>query len=252
LLSVEAVRQAYAGANGDRPTEALAGISFRVCEGEFICIVGPSGCGKTTLLRILGGLLAPSSGQVRLHGETLQGPRREIGYVFQHANLMPWRTILSNVALPLEIQRVPAPSAEARARQVLSLVGLEGFEQAYPRQLSGGMAQRAALARTLVYEPSLLLLDEPFGALDAITRERMTLELQRIRQALPYTAVMVTHSISEAVFLAGRVLVMSQRPGRIVAEVGIPFPYPRQLEIMGTPEFAALTQTVRRAIVTDP
>jgi NitT/TauT family transport system ATP-binding protein len=252
LLTVEAVRQSYAGANGDRPTEALAGISFQVCEGEFVCIVGPSGCGKTTLLRILGGLLTPSSGTVRLHGETLQGPRREIGYVFQHANLMPWRTILSNVALPLEIQRIPAAGAEARARQVLSLVGLEGFEQAYPRQLSGGMAQRAALARTLVHEPSLLLLDEPFGALDAITRERMTLELQRIRQVLPYTAVMVTHSISEAVFLADRVLVMSHRPGRVVAEVAIPFPYPRQLEIMGTPEFAGLTQAVRRAIVTDP
>lgn len=253
LLRVEAVRQSYAAAaNGERPTEALAGISFQVCEGEFVCIVGPSGCGKSTLLRILGGLLAPTGGRVSLHEEPLDGPRREIGYVFQHANLMPWRTILSNVTLPLEIQHVPAADAEERSRQVLSLVGLEGFEQAYPRQLSGGMAQRAALARTLVHEPTLLLLDEPFGALDAITRERMTLELQRIRQALPYTAVMVTHSISEAVFLAGRVLVMSQRPGRIVAEVAVPFPYPRPLEIFGTPEFAGLTQAVRRAIVTDP
>jgi NitT/TauT family transport system ATP-binding protein len=168
--------------------------------------------------------------------------------VFQHANLMPWRTILHNVALPLEVQQVLARDAEQRARQVLALVGLQGFEQAYPRQLSGGMAQRAALARTLVHKPALLLLDEPFGALDAITRERMNLELQHIRQALHYTAVMVTHSISEAVFLADRVLVMSQRPGRIVAEIPVDLPRPRSIDLLGTAQFAALAQAVRQEI----
>jgi NitT/TauT family transport system ATP-binding protein len=162
---------------------------------------------------------------------------------------MPWRTIMRNVTLPLEVQHVPAPEAEQRARRVLLLVGLEGFEQAYPRQLSGGMAQRAALARTLVHEPALLLLDEPFGALDAITRERMNLELLRIRKALRCTAVMVTHSISEAVFLADRVLVMSQRPGQIVAEVSITLPRPRSLDVLGTAHFAVLAQAVRKAIV---
>ena len=250
LLVAEQVERHYDTpiGNGAPPTRALASTSLQVGAGEFVCIVGPSGCGKTTLLRILGGLLQPSRGEVILKGETLAGPRSEIGYVFQHANLMPWRTVLRNVALPLELQRRPAAEVEERARAVLALVGLQGFEQSYPRQLSGGMAQRAALARTLVHEPELLLLDEPFGALDAITRERMNLELLGIRQAYDYTAIMVTHSIPEAVFLADRVLVMSQRPGRIVAQIPVPLPYPRTLELMGAPEFASLTREVRRAI----
>lgn len=226
----------------------MVGISLSVCEGEFVCIVGPSGCGKTTLLRILGGLLPPERGEVHLAGQPLTGPRREIGYVFQHANLMPWRTVLRNVALPLELQGTPKEETLRRARQALALVGLQGFEEAYPRQLSGGMAQRAALARTLVHQPTLLLLDEPFAALDAITRERMNLEMQRLREAVPYTAVMVTHSINEAVFLADRVLVLSPRPGRVVAEVTVPLPRPRTIEMMGTAQFAALAQAVRTAI----
>lgn len=248
LLAVERVSQAYAGRTGNVAVEALIDISFEVRHGEFVCIVGPSGGGKSTLLRILGGLLPPTDGQVCLNGQPLTGPRREIGYVFQHANLMPWRTVLRNVMLPLEVQQVPQAEAERRARSALALVGLQGFEQAYPRQLSGGMAQRAALARTLVHEPALLLLDEPFGALDAITRERMNLELHRIRQALHYTAVMVTHSISEAVFLADRVLVLSHRPGRIVAEIPITLAFPRRLGMLGTPQFAALAHAVRQAI----
>lgn len=248
LLEAAAVSKTYSGGRTSASTDALTDISFQVRKGEFICLVGPSGCGKTTLLRILGGLLAPTHGQVCLNGQPLDGPRREIGYVFQHANLMPWRTVMRNVTLPLEVQRVPAAEAEQRARRVLLLVGLEGFEQAYPRQLSGGMAQRAALARTLVYEPTLLLLDEPFGALDAITRERMNLELLRVRKALRCTAVMVTHSISEAVFLADRVLVMSQRPGQIVVEVPITLPRPRTLDLLGTAQFAALAQAVRKAL----
>lgn len=248
LVSVDQVERLYDASSGQAATRALASTTFRVYPGEFIAIVGPSGCGKTTLLRILGGLLPPTRGKVTLRGEPLTGPRSEIGYVFQHANLMPWRTVERNIALPLELQHLPKEEVERRARDVLALVGLQGFEQAYPRQLSGGMAQRAALARTLVHKPELLLLDEPFGALDAITRERMNLELLRIRAAYEYTAVMVTHNISEAVFLADRVLVMSHRPGRVVCEVVVSLPRPRPLENMGTPEFARLAQEVRAAI----
>lgn len=248
LLWARDVWRSFPGNNGGEPTQALAGITMEAWEGEFVCIVGPSGCGKTTLLRILGGLLLPERGEVCLGGQPLSGPRREIGYVFQHANLMPWRTVLRNVTLPLEIQGVPKAEALRRAQQAVALVGLQGFEEAYPRQLSGGMAQRAALARTLVHQPTLLLLDEPFAALDAITRERMNLEMQRLREAVPYTAVMVTHSINEAVFLADRVLVLSPRPGRIVAEIAVPLPRPRTIEMMGTAQFAALAQAVRTAI----
>lgn len=248
LLSAENIERVFSSQNGDAPTRALTGVSFCIREGEFVCIVGPSGCGKSTLLRILGGLLEPSSGQVLLHGEPLLGPRQDIGFLFQHANLMPWRTVLANVMLPLEIQQVEDSQAERRAQEVLSLVGLEGFVTAYPRQLSGGMAQRAALARTLVHAPQILLLDEPFGSLDAITRERMNVELLRIRQAFHYTAVMVTHSINEAVFLADRVLVMSQRPGRIVGEIPIPLSRPRTLDVLSSPRFTTAAQSVRQAI----
>ncbi len=248
LVAVDQVERLYDAGSGRAATRALTSTTFRVFPGEFVAIVGPSGCGKTTLLRILGGLLAPTRGRVTLRGEPLTGPRSEIGYVFQHANLMPWRTVERNVALPLELLRLDKAEIERRSREVLALVGLQGFEHAYPRQLSGGMAQRTALARTLVHQPELLLLDEPFGALDAITRERMNLELLRIRSAYQYTAVMVTHNISEAVFLADRVLVMSHRPGRIVSEVMVSLPRPRPLDLMGAPEFARLTQEVRAAI----
>lgn len=248
LVAVDQVERLYDTTQGLAATRALASTSFRVYPGEFVAIVGPSGCGKTTLLRIIGGLLAPTRGQVMLRGEPLVGPRSEIGYVFQHANLMPWRTVERNVALPLELQGVAREEIQRRARDVLTLVGLQGFEHAYPRQLSGGMAQRAALARTLVHKPELLLLDEPFGSLDAITRERMNQELLRIRTAYEYTAVMVTHNIPEAVYLADRVLVMSYRPGRIVCEVSVPLPRPRPLELMGTVEFGRIAQAVRAAI----
>lgn len=248
LLRAESIERVFSNQYGEAETKALTSVSFEVWEGEFACIVGPSGCGKSTLLRILGGLLRPNSGSVLLRGEPLLGPRQDIGFLFQHANLMPWRTVLANVMLPLEIQRVESSEAEWRARDVLSLVGLEGFETAYPRQLSGGMAQRAALARTLVHAPQILLLDEPFGSLDAITRERMNVELLRIRQAFHYTAVMVTHSINEAVFLADRVLVMSQRPGRIVSEVPIALSRPRNLDVLSSPQFTAAAQAVRDAI----
>ena len=227
---------------------ALGGVSFRVAPGEFLCIVGPSGCGKTTLLRILGGLAKPTGGSVYLEGEPLTAPRRRIGFVFQKAALLPWRTVLENVTLPLEIQGVEAAEARRRAEELLELVRLAGFEGAYPHELSGGMEQRVAIARALVHDPAILLLDEPFGALDALTRERMNLELLRIWRAKRKTVVMVTHSIQEAIFLADRVLVMSPRPGRIEASFPVPLPRPRRLEMLYDDEFGALSRQVRRAI----
>ncbi len=248
LLSVEGVSHYYRDAH---PVHALEAVTLQAWPGEFVTLVGPSGCGKSTLLRILGGLIHPTRGEVRFAGERLQGPRPDIGMVFQHANLMPWRTVLANILLPLEIAGVPRKEAEARARDMLRLVGLEGFENAYPRQLSGGMQQRVALARALVRSPRLLLLDEPFGALDALTRERMNLELLRIWAHHRQTAVMVTHSIPEAVFVSDRVLVMTPRPGRIAGEVVVDLPRPRRLDMMATAAFGRLTQAVRALIDPD-
>jgi len=228
---------------------ALDGISFQEREGEFLTLIGPSGCGKSTLLRLLGALELPDSGEVRLRGVTLTEPSREIGYVFQRSNLMPWRTVLDNVALPLEVNRVPREEADARAASLVSLVGLEGFSDAYPSQLSGGMQQRVALARALIHEPKLLLLDEPFGSLDALTRERMNAELLRIWSLRRPTVVMVTHSITEALLLSDRILVMSPRPGRIRAEIVVPFPRPRSPLITAEPEFVRLSRQVRAEIV---
>jgi len=227
---------------------ALDGVELAVHDGEFLAVVGPSGCGKSTLLRILGGLVAPSQGQVMLGGRPLRGPLRQIGFVFQTANLMPWRTALENVTLPLEVAGLLAKEAESRARELLRLVGLEGFETARPRELSGGMAQRVAIARALVGDPQVLLLDEPFGALDALSREQMNLELLRIWQARQVTTVMVTHNLQEAVFLADRVAVMSQRPGRIRGEIRVDLPRPRTLEVMYTEFFTAYARRVRDAI----
>jgi NitT/TauT family transport system ATP-binding protein len=228
---------------------ALSGLSLTVAEGEFLAIVGPSGCGKSTLLRLLSGLLRPMSGEVRFRGQPLTTPRRDIGFVFQRANLMPWRTALGNIILALEIGRVPQAEMAARAHALITLVGLEGFADAYPRQLSGGMQQRVALARALIHEPSVLLLDEPFGALDALTRERMNAELLRIWSLRRPTVVMVTHNITEAVFLADRVLVMAPRPGRVRAEFPIPLPRPRQLALTSEPEFIKLARAIRAEIV---
>jgi NitT/TauT family transport system ATP-binding protein len=231
------------------PFQALDGVSLAVNEGEFLAIVGPSGCGKSTLLRLLSGLEKPGSGEVRLRGEPLTAPRREIGFVFQRSNLMPWRTVLRNISLPLEVAQVNGEGSTVRAASWVSLVGLDGFQDAYPGQLSGGMRQRVALARALIHEPSLLLLDEPFGSLDALTRERMNSELLRIWSLRRPAVVMVTHSISEAVLLADRVLVMSPRPGHIRAEFEVPFSRPRELSLTGEPEFTRFTRSVRAEIV---
>jgi NitT/TauT family transport system ATP-binding protein len=193
-------------------------------------------------------LLTPTSGKVLFEGEELRYPRRRIGFVFQQANLMPWRTVLKNVMLPLELQHHALEESEARALRLLDLVGLNGFEHVFPRDLSGGMAQRVAIARVLIHEPELLLLDEPFGSLDALTRERMETELLRIWAALTATVVMVTHSISEAVLLADRLIVLSDRPAKVCLDLNIPLPRPRNLEMRHTPAFGQIASRVRRAI----
>jgi NitT/TauT family transport system ATP-binding protein len=248
VLSAQSIGHRYRTAQG--PLLALDGLSLRVGRGEFVAIVGPSGCGKSTLLRILGGLTVPSAGSVQFEGEALNSPRRQVAFVFQDVNLMPWRTVLRNVTLPLEVAGLPAVEARQRAGEVLNLVGLAGFGSAYPRELSGGMAQRVAIARALVAEPDVLLLDEPFGSLDALSREQMNLELLRIWRTRRVTAVMVTHDLREAVFLADRVLVMSPRPGRIQAEVLVDLPRPRTLEVMYTEFFGAISRRVREAVRT--
>lgn len=227
---------------------ALDDVSLKVGQGEFVCIVGPSGCGKSTLLRVLSGLLPPTGGQVYLREEPLSGPCGDIGIVFQKANLMPWRTALQNITLPLEIQGLDAAQARQRAVALIHLVGLEGFEQNYPHELSGGMAQRVAIARALIHDPEILLLDEPFGSLDALTRERMNLELLRIWQARRKTVVMVTHNIQEAIFLADRVIVMTVRPGQVTANLPVTLPRPRSQDLIYCDAFTGLARRIREAI----
>lgn len=224
---------------------ALERIDLEVPTGQFLCVIGPSGCGKTTLLRLLGGLAAPSAGDVIFEGEPLRGPRRRIGFVFQQSNLMPWRSVIDNIRLPLELKGVDAAGQRRHASNMVGLVGLEGFERSLPRDLSGGMAQRVALGRALVHEPDLLLLDEPFGALDALTRERMAFELLRIWSARPVTVVMVTHSIGEALLLADRVVVLGPRPGTVRLDVQVPLSRPRRPDVVHTTEFGDLARRVR-------
>ncbi|MGW7082769.1 ABC transporter ATP-binding protein [Streptomyces sp. NPDC054871] len=203
---------------------ALRDVSLNVGAGEFVAIVGPSGCGKSTLLKLVAGLLAPSSGGVLLNGEQVRGPRRDIGYVFQRAALLDWRTARRNILLQAEMRGIPGAEARARADELIRMTGLGGFEDAYPHELSGGMQQRVALCRALLHEPPVLLMDEPFGALDALTREQMNVELNRIWRETGTTVLLVTHSIPEAVYLADRVVVMSPRPGTVeeIIDVGLP------------------------------
>jgi NitT/TauT family transport system ATP-binding protein len=246
MLHVENISHRFPGKDG--PVEALDRVSFDVAAGEFVCILGPSGCGKTTLLHILAGLVAPTEGRVILDGEPVTSPSRDIGLVFQQSNLMPWRSVRDNLALPLELAGVPAAARQAQADKTLDWLGLEGFAAAFPAQLSGGMAQRVAIGRALIYDPRVLLLDEPFGALDALTREQIQLELLRLWSNSGKTAIMVTHSINEATLLADRVLVMSQRPGHIRAEVHVGLPRPRRLDMIHAPEFGALARQIRANI----
>jgi NitT/TauT family transport system ATP-binding protein len=234
--------------NGNGGLKALDAVTFSAQRNEFVCVVGPSGSGKSTLLRLVGGLLKPTRGQVEFEGQRVVGPRRRIGFVFQNANLMPWRSALENVELPLEIQGVSSSEKKRRANNLLELVGLVDFDRSLPRDLSGGMAQRVAIARALVHEPDLLLLDEPFGSLDALNRERMVFELLNIWQLQRVTILMVTHSIQEAVLMADRVLVLSHRPGSIRLDLQIQMARPRSLDMMHTHEFGLLVDQVRSAI----
>jgi NitT/TauT family transport system ATP-binding protein len=230
--------------NGNGGLKALQNVNFAVYPQEFVCVLGPSGSGKTTLLRVLAGLLNPTQGEVRFSASG----RPRIGFVFQQANLMPWRTALENITLPLELQGTPRAAASRHAQDLINLVGLQGFEASRPRDLSGGMAQRVAIARSLIQDPDLLLLDEPFGALDALTRERMGTELLRIWQADRKTVVMVTHSISEALFLSDRVLVLTSRPGQVALDLAVDLPRPRLEEMRYTPQFGQMAKKLKGAI----
>lgn len=232
---------------------ALENIHLEVSRGEFVSLLGPSGCGKSTLLRIIADLTEPSQGEVRVNGQTAHAARRkrDYGMVFQQATLYDWRTVLKNVELPLEVMGYARALREARALAMLKLVQLEAFAKHYPWQLSGGMQQRVALARALAFEPSILLMDEPFGALDEMTREQMQLELLRLWRETRTTVVFVTHSIPEAVFLSTRVVVMSPRPGRIVGQIAIDLPQPRNFETREDPRFFAHITAVRECLRQD-
>ncbi len=242
ILTVKNLSVVFPDNNGG--LRALDDISFEVCPQEFICFLGPSGSGKTTLLRILAGLLPPTTGDVTF----VRNQHPEIGMVFQQSNLMPWRSVVENIKLPLELEGMGEAKARIKAREMIDLVGLNGFENSWPRELSGGMAQRVAIARALVHDPDLLLLDEPFASLDALTRERMWTELSRIWQARQKTVIMVTHSINESLFLADRVLVLTQRPGKIKLDVEVDLPRPRKDDIRYTPHFGKLAKKLRDAI----
>ena len=232
---------------GGTPLQVIDSIDFQVDRSQFISILGPSGCGKTTLLRVIAGLIEPNAGQVQFMRESRPGSP-QIGLAFQQANLMPWRNVHANIALPLEVAGCQRPEIEKRVGDWIHLVGLEGFEQAYPHDLSGGMQQRVSIARSLIREPDLLLLDEPFGSLDALTRERMGDELLAIWQASRKTVIMVTHSISEAVYLSDRVIVLTPRPARINLDLKIALPRPRNTDTRYLPGFGKLAYRVRQAI----
>jgi NitT/TauT family transport system ATP-binding protein len=243
ILTIRNLSAVFPDNNGG--LRALDKLSFDVHPREFVCVLGPSGSGKTTLLRIIAGLLPPTAGSLTF-GHVWKQPR--IGMVFQQANLMLWRTVIENIKLPLEVQQMDDASARLKAREMIELVGLQGFEDSLPRDLSGGMAQRVAIARALIHDPDLLLLDEPFGSLDALTRERMWNELSQIWQRRQKTVIMVTHSINESLFLADRVLVLTQRPGKVKLDLNVDLPRPRQDDIRYTPQFGRLAMKLRSAI----
>ena len=244
VIELRGVSKTYRTRDGEVPS--LQPIDFTISDGEFVVVVGPSGCGKTTLLKMIAGLLAPSSGEIRVEGRTITKPHGGVGIVFQSAMLLPWRSVFRNVMMPVEVKNLPRETYRKRAQALLKMVGLEGFENKYPWQLSGGMQQRASICRALVHDPKIVLMDEPFGALDAMTRERMNVELQRIQRETSKTVLLITHSIPEAVFLADRILVMTDRPGSIAAVYDVPLKRPRSLDVLADPVFVALTQTIRR------
>jgi NitT/TauT family transport system ATP-binding protein len=243
-LGVRDLDLVYASSRG--PVRALDGLTFDVDAGEFVSVLGPSGCGKSTLLKLASGLLKPTSGRLELSGRTVDGPRREVGIVFQQATLLPWKTVLDNVLVPVRAMGGDVAAARERASRLLRTVRLEAFASHYPHELSGGMQQRVGIVRALVHDPALLLMDEPFAALDAMTREAMMLELQRIWAGTGKSVLFITHSIPEAVFLSDRVVVLSPRPGRVVRMLEIDLPRPRTMETMGAARFSELCNELRR------
>jgi NitT/TauT family transport system ATP-binding protein len=245
LVRIAGLQKIYKTRDGN-DIHALKDIDLDIRTAEFVSIVGPSGCGKTTLLKILAGILHRTAGEVVMAGRSLSGPSRELGVVFQAPVLLPWLTVLANVMVPIRVQRRNRSEFEARARALIAMVGLAGFEHQYPNELSGGMQQRVGICRALVHNPSFLLMDEPFGALDAMTRETMNEELQRLWHENRKTILLVTHSIPEAVYLADRVVVMTPRPGRIVDVIDIDLPRPRTLAMQNTPEFGRFVGAIRR------
>jgi NitT/TauT family transport system ATP-binding protein len=243
LVELASLNKVYETRTGD--VHALSDVNLSIREGEFIAIVGPSGCGKTTLLKILAGLEGYTSGRGTLDGHALGTVRGDAGMVFQKATLLPWLDITANVLVPVTLRRRATAGDRSKVAALLEMVGLEDFAHKRPAELSGGMQQRAAICRALVHNPSLLLMDEPFGALDAMTRDALNVEVNRIWRETAKTAVLITHSIPEAVFLAERVIVMSPRPGRIVDDISIPFGRERTLDLLGDPDFAALSSRIR-------
>jgi len=228
--------------------EAIRQLSFDVADGEFLSVLGPSGCGKSTLLMMIAGLIGPSAGEIHIKDTKVAGPRREVGVVFQSPVLLPWRTVLQNVLFPIELLKLPRRQYERRAMDLLRMAKIDEFSGLLPRQLSGGMRQRVAICRALVHDPSILLMDEPFSALDAITRDEMAVELQRIWQANRKTVIFVTHSIREAAFLSDRVLVMARRPATIIDELAIDLPRPRPIAVTEDEAFNRLVRHLRNAI----
>ena len=231
--------------NGAR---VLENIDLRVDKGDFVSLIGPSGCGKSTLLKLVSGLSAPSAGRIRVDAMTPVDARETMSFIFQDATLLPWRTVAGNVRLGLELERAAAPQREKVTRELLALVGLEAVGDRYPRQLSGGMRMRVSIARALATTPRLLLMDEPFGALDEITRDRLNEELLRLREREGWTALFVTHSVAEAVFLSSRIVVLGANPGRIVHDLAVPFPYPRTDALRGSDAFGQTVLEVSRAL----
>ena len=245
LIEATGIVKIYPTVSGEAVL-ALDQVNLSVQDGEFVCLVGPSGCGKSTLLRLLAGLDRADAGHFSLAGRPIDGPSSEVGVVFQQATLLPWFTIWQNVTLPVRVGGRTLKAREAAIRELIRIAGLQGFENKYPYELSGGMQQRVAIVRALACDPKLLLLDEPFGSLDALTREKMNAELQRIWLASRKTVVLITHSIDEAVFLGDRVVVMSPRPGRIIRELVVNLPRPRlPAETFGHPEHIALAREIR-------
>ncbi len=246
-IDVHGVGVTYAAPDG-HALPVLGPVTFSLEAGQFVCLVGPSGCGKSTLIRLLSGLIAPTAGESTLDGQPISQPSRRVALMFQDANLMPWRTVLDNIALPLELAGMAKPEREAAAEGLLPRLGLSEFALAYPGELSGGMAQRVALGRVLIQRPDVLLLDEPFGALDALTREQVSADLLELWGQERQTVLMVTHDINEAVLLSDRVLVMSRRPGQIKADLPVNLARPRQLNDTYSDEFGQIAQQIRAHI----